>query len=353
MSYTGHVTLRDDSATSLTGGSQALKGGSGTLRGGSATLKGSSATLSGSSKTLKGSSAILQGCSATLVSQYAAALHTIAAPQQPTCKSSSQLHSLSPLSHFCCGSPCELPPQASTVEFDVGAQPHLTPRYTQGVLAMTKQHESAVNLLSDSACCSVPPQHQHLVSRQQAQLGAQRRPQGMLANRHPVTPSLRSSRELCAADCTGRGYLSPKMTRTTPAYSCCTACGRAYEPQLLGHRRPAALHHPSRNSGRMLEGSGRTCGDGGRTCRGDGRTHRDNGRSCRDGGRTWGINSTEGSLPQASKAQLAGSTSRALGRMALTLRYTWDHTQNPQVPLTITSPRPTLDVVWNSASLPR
>ena len=352
--YTGSFNLRDDSATGLTGTSAALKGRSGTLTGSSATLRGSTTSLTGrsgtltggsatlrggsgtlrtSSKTLRDSSAILQGGSATLVSQYAAALHTIAAAQQTTCRSFSQLRSLSPLSHFCCGSPCAFPPQASSVEFDVGSQPHLTPRYTQGVLAMTKQHESAVSLLNDPVSCSVPPQHQRLVSRQQAQLWTQHRLQGMLANRHPAIPSLRSSRDSYAADCTGRGYLSPNMTRNPPAYSCCTACGRAYESQLLGHGRPTASHHPSRNSDGTLEGSGRTCGDGGRTCRGDGRTCRgdgrtcrDDGRSCRDGGRTWGINSTEGSFPQASKVQLAGSTSRALERMALTLRYTWDYT---------------------------
>ena len=304
-----------DSNRTLTGGRETLRGGSeffrgssGALTGGSRTLKGGSGSLRGS-KTLRRSSASLHGGNASLVSQYAAALHTIAAAHQLT--GPAQLHSLSPLSHFCCGRPCALPPQSSSVEFDIGMQPHLTPRYTQGVLAMTKQHESAVSLLSNPASCSAPPHCEHLV-RQQAQLPcAQGRPQGILANRHAATTSLRSNRDLCAAYC--RVCLLPKMTRAPPACSCCTACGRAFESQLVGVGRPA-FRHPSRSSDRILEGCDRICRDGGTPCR-------DDSRACRDGGRTWSMSSTRGSLPQAGKAQLAGNTSRALERMALSLRY--------------------------------
>lgn len=181
---------------------------------------------------------------------------------------------------------------------------------------MTKQHESAVSLLSNPASCSAPPYCEHLV-RQQAQLPwAQHRPQGIFANRHTAPTSLRSSRDLCAADYTCRVCLLPKMTRAPPACSCCTACGRAFESQLVSAFPgwPAAFHRPSRKSARVLEGSDRICRDGGTPCR-------DDGSACRDGGRSWSMNSTRGSLPQAGKAQLAGNTSRALARMALSLRY--------------------------------
>ena len=308
----GSATLRGHSATPK-GGSATLRGHSATPQGGSATVRGRSATLQGGSANPRGRSAAPQGACATLVSQYAAALHTIAAPQQPTCSSSSRLRTLLPLSHFCCDSPCALVHQPPSIEFDVGSQPHLTPRYTQGVLAMTPRytqgflamtgrHESAHSLASGS----VTPYSERLVSRQQAQLCTQRQQQGILADRHAVTGSVRGGREMCAAGFTSRGYSLPKMTKNPPAYSHCSACGRACESQLVGIGRPAAFSNLSGSSGKTLEGSGRTC--------------RDCGRSCRDGSGTWGMNSTGGSLPQSSQAQLAGSTSRAFQRMALRLR---------------------------------
>ena len=38
----------------------------------------------------------------------------------------------------------------------------------------------------------------------------------------------------------------------------------------------------------------------------------------------------------AVEAQLAGCTSRSLGRMALSLRYSWDYNLNHRVPLSLT-----------------
>ena len=176
--------------------------------------------------------------------------------QQPTFRAPSQIPGPCCPCQICCKIPYASPPHSSLADFDVGSQPHLTPRYAQGVAAMTTQQETALSLPSQSAFCSLPAYHPRLVSSQQTQLGKQSWQPGICANR---------------------------LAASGPASSCCAACGRAYESQTVGIGRPDAFPKHVGNSSRAWS----TCG-------------------------TWG------SSPQA---KLAGSTSRALGRMAVSLRY--------------------------------
>ena len=285
------ANIRGGRAT-LRGGSATLQGSTATLTSSSATLKGSSATLAGGRGTLTGGSGTLKGGSASLVSHYAAALRTIEA-EQPTFRRPSQLQSLRPLSQSCVASPDALSTQSPFVQFDVGSHPHLTPRYTQGVLAMTQQHESALSRLSQSASGPGSPHQQCLVRSKQTQPCTLRRQQGILADRHTAIGSMRSSRALCAVDCSGRGRLLSKLTNSTPpALSCCTACGRAYESQVAGIARHTALQKPVGDAGSTLSSSGSPFRSSGRTCRHVSRT-------CGDGGHSWGSSGTGGTLPQA------------------------------------------------------
>ena len=182
---------------------------------------------------------------------------------------------------------CHIPPctpltQSSPVEFDVGSQPHLTPRYTQGAVAMSNQHESAHSLPRSSASFSAPPYYPCLVNTQQTPVCRQRLQLGTRANTRAATGPVRS-RGVSAAACIGKGHSPSKMPSVD---TCCMACGRAYESQPVDTRWSAI------------------CWDS---------------QGFRS--RAWGTNGAVGSLPEESKAQLAGSTSRALGRLALKLRY--------------------------------
>lgn len=172
--------------------------------------------------------------------------------------------------------------------------------------------------LSVSSASQLPAQVRHtssLVSSHQTQPYMHCRPQGILANRLAAVGSLRSSRALCVAGCTGRDRLLSKLTESTPpAVSCCTACGRAYESQVAGIARRTALQKPVRDAGSTLSSCGSPFRSSGRTCRHVSRT-------CGDSGHSWGSIGTGGTLPRASKAQMGGSASRSLGRMALSLRY--------------------------------
>lgn len=130
---------------------------------------------------------------------------------------------------------------------------------------------------------SVSPCYPYLVSTQQTPACGQRLQLGIKASRHAAAGPVHS-RGTRAAACTGRGCSPSKMPCI--ADSCCIAYGKGCESQPVDPRMAAAFW-----------------------------------TTPRDKGRTWGTMGISGALPQDNKAQLAGSTSRALGRLAQSLRY--------------------------------
>lgn len=170
----------------------------------------------------------------------------------------------------------------ASVDFDIGTHPHLTPRYSQGVAALSRRSRSALAQPSQSAVSQLPSFHSGLLCRQPRHLQAQLGHLGM-SSQHCTAQSSLVTRNLRPAKRAGR--VKSQSAECTNARACCVNCTRAEAPSTEVTKRPTAFQHLGEGRHRVCEGSSLGLG-----------------------------------LQQGGKAHLAGSTSRALDRMALTLR---------------------------------
>ena len=223
-----------------------------------------------------------QGGSATLVSQYASALQTmLTRPPMRTAPSAFRFHPSVPMPPSCSHALPSSEFDAYSVDFDVGSQPHLTPRYSQGIAALAAAQQSALSHQSQSAFHSALCAHSVSPRLTLCHMRASH------TETSAISPAARavlvSSQSRSAAQPVASAQTQSYMSNSTkPGHVC---YGSKAQPRAEGCRKAAAAQ-----CARVDTSHAKVAGD------------------ALDG------------LRHASTAYLAGSTSRVLERMTLVLR---------------------------------